>query len=534
MMTAHRTTQSREAFTLIEVLMAAFIIALGVLGLSALFAGAARQQQVASQTTSAVVVSNNAEAIVARNFGAIDGPGLVGTQQGVWYPIPTPTSAGASANEYSRNDYLSIDAADASGDIDGSVYFLVDEPQSLTLMEWPQRQDLDTIHRYDGTLASANLLAARGVTIRDFPHGRLEPTSISEVRVTLGPTDDNSTQREQIVSFSYVHGSEVRAQVESGELPSSPDQGNAQNDWGSLPSQPDNPDRQDDDEVLARLFPNGAVNYSSYIVIDIGLGADTSTRYTDPLPARITALNIGPVRDITGLQIRRVEVIGYKWRNDRLISLEDRIVSKEDSSVATGRRPDIGYSLLYRRFNTGASQIGIFTYQINAVDGTALRPTGGVRAGEPLFVPKERRGELLGDEGPIRQANVQLAYDNTNKVYYLSAPFNRDNPNVGIDDRWVCEPGQLLVIAERATASQITGLRAGADQAVRVLRTTRDGDRVRADLDRVPRAAGESMLVNLNQTLNVTVWGVQETVKSRRGNSTWKLSPLDYRVIQVR
>ncbi len=528
MMKLQRNGFSRDGFTLIEVLMAAFIIALGVLGLSALFAGAARQQQVASQTTSAVVVSNNAEAIVARNFGTIDGAGFVGAGsplEGVWYPIPVPDTA--TGNNYSEDNYLSIDAAD-NGDIDGTVYFLVDEPQSVVLMEWPQRQDLDAEYRV-ASAADRSRVYSRGVSERALPHGRIEPTSLTEVRVTLGPTSETSDERDRVLYFSYVHGSDVRAQVDGGTLPTSPDQGNAINDWGTLPSSADDPDDPSDDERLLRLFPNGQVNYSNYIVLDVGLGPDAPRLYTDPEPARILAMNIGTVRDVTGLQIRRVEVTSYKWRNDRLISLEDRIVSKEDATSASGRRPDIGYSLLYRRFNTGASQIGVFTYQLTPVDGTALRPTGTVRAGEPLFVPKERKSELDNGDAPVRKATgVDLAYDNVNKNYYISVP--QDNEDI----RWVAEPGQLLVISERESQSAITNLFSGADLPVRVLRKTRVGNTIRADLDRVPRSAGESMLLNLNQTLDVSVWAVQETVKSRRSNATWKLSPLDFRVIQVR
>ena len=62
----------RDAFTLIEVLIATFIFALGILGLLALFAGAAVQQQAASQVTNSVFASNAAEAVVGRVAGRIE------------------------------------------------------------------------------------------------------------------------------------------------------------------------------------------------------------------------------------------------------------------------------------------------------------------------------------------------------------------------------------------------------------------------------------------------------------------------------
>jgi len=66
------TCVRRRGFTLIEVLMAAFVMAIGVLGLTALFAGAARQQQVSSQTTRSVAHARSAEAFLANRFGPIE------------------------------------------------------------------------------------------------------------------------------------------------------------------------------------------------------------------------------------------------------------------------------------------------------------------------------------------------------------------------------------------------------------------------------------------------------------------------------
>ena len=64
--------RTRRGFTLIEVLMAAFVLAIGVLGLTALFAGAARQQQLSSQTTRAVAAARSADAFIAERFGPIE------------------------------------------------------------------------------------------------------------------------------------------------------------------------------------------------------------------------------------------------------------------------------------------------------------------------------------------------------------------------------------------------------------------------------------------------------------------------------
>lgn len=531
MMKLQRHCVSRDGFTLIEVLMAAFIIALGVLGLSALFAGAARQQQVATQTTSAVVVSNNAEAIVARNFGAIAGAALPQAEEGVWLPIPTPDSA--SGQVYSRDNYLSIDAAD-DGDVNGSLYFLVDEPQSATLLEAVQTSTASGVYRFTRQqLDNPGQMPPGFSAARVLSHSRIDPASISEIRMWIGPSNSTTDDRQTLVTFSYVSDTEIADFLNGPDsgFPS-PLRGTAVADW----NRPDNEGR------TIVLFPNGIISFADYIVLDVGLAPQGSSGglFANPEPARLRLVNYNSLISNPGLQlqIRRIEMGSYSWRNDRLISLEDRIVSKEDESSATGRRPDIGYSLLYRRFATGASQVGIFTYQLNAVDGQGLRPTTPVRAGEPLFVPQERLQDIgsrnaqgfnaSSSKAPIRTAEAQLAYDDLNKVYYISV-------DPGAASRWIAEPGQLLVIAQRESPSQLTNRKTGSDQPVRVLRkTTLAGGRIRADLDRVPRAEGESMLPDLTQTEDITVWAVQETVKSRRGNATWKLSPLDFRVIQVR
>ncbi len=58
-------------FTLIEVLMAAFVLGLGVLGLAAMFAGAARQQQLASQVTKSVSITQSADSMISDRVGKL-------------------------------------------------------------------------------------------------------------------------------------------------------------------------------------------------------------------------------------------------------------------------------------------------------------------------------------------------------------------------------------------------------------------------------------------------------------------------------
>ncbi len=83
----------RRGFTLIEVLMSAFVLALGSLGLLALFAGAASQQRASGELTDSVTLSKNAEAIIktkVENFGTDTVLGCFSPSfsPDAWYALP--------------------------------------------------------------------------------------------------------------------------------------------------------------------------------------------------------------------------------------------------------------------------------------------------------------------------------------------------------------------------------------------------------------------------------------------------------------
>ena len=73
-------TTARRGFTLIEILIAATVLGLGVLGIAALFAGAARQQQIAFDQSSTQRVTNNIDALLSDRFERFGGGALVRTR----------------------------------------------------------------------------------------------------------------------------------------------------------------------------------------------------------------------------------------------------------------------------------------------------------------------------------------------------------------------------------------------------------------------------------------------------------------------
>ncbi|MGP1345234.1 MAG: type IV pilus modification PilV family protein [Phycisphaerales bacterium] len=97
-----RRSRSAAGFTLIEVLLAAFVLALGVLGLTALFAGGARQQQLANEVTRATSLAE--AALAERDRTGVmssldeDGSGIPDLEEridiGRWYAIGTRLQPG--------------------------------------------------------------------------------------------------------------------------------------------------------------------------------------------------------------------------------------------------------------------------------------------------------------------------------------------------------------------------------------------------------------------------------------------------------
>lgn len=484
---------SRRGFTLIEVLMAAFIIGLGVLGLSALFAGAARQQQIATQTTGSVLATRNAAAILAGNFGAIrarpdlDINVLSNARPGVWYPVPTP--AGES--------YLSVDAID--GPIDRSLHYIIREPQRTTMYERPVNQ----------AAVGQGFVNANGGTVpepfrtglRALPHVRVEPTSMPSIDLIFSSTANN---RVGYLSYINVPMEAVALYLTDSGFP-------APLEWPDIFNQNVRANH-------AMFFPGGVVGISDYIIVRV-----SETPIVNPPPAGIVGMRIAPIIGDGTLRIERMELPEYSRRADRLISLDDRIVYRPDAAAKGGQRPDIGYAVLYRRFDSGAAQLGIFTYQLTALDGRTLRPPTQDRA---VFEPRETLSDFGGNRAPLRViTGVQLAYDDVEKNYYILVSAADENIN------WITEPGQILLVRSRDNDTL-----SGADAPVRVLRRTRVGNQFRGDLDRGPRAAGQSMVPDFNAgtRTDITVWAIQQNaVSGSPDGGQWRLAPLDFRVLQV-
>ncbi len=303
------TLRYRRAFTLVEVLIATFIIAIGMLGLLALFAGAASQQQTATQATAATTMAYGARAVLEPRFGRlVIGAATTPPAPGVWSPLAMNQEFQTlTVNPNCRDD----------------LYFVVDARGDLLYEQrtWVPGEPGFTGGTPVGALATLKPLGQR----------RVEPNSL--VFVVTVADNDGST-----VPYFYYR----TQQVYQGDQPGS-------------------------DRYVYPFNGDDANSALDYIIVDV---QDAPCRL-DIRRAYIHAMNIGAVAaDTLNKYIQTIEVRPYQWRNDQLVSLSDRILNRADPSAPGGERPDISYSVLYQQ-DSGVARMAVVTYQLTPESGGA-------------------------------------------------------------------------------------------------------------------------------------------------------------------
>lgn len=503
---AHR---SSRGFTLIEVLIATFVIALGTIGLIALFAGAASQQRVASQTTASVIVSKNAEAIISPRFGTIQGTLFDGQDnpddldRGVWWPVPADSDGNLSINPDADN----IERR-------SRAYFLLDRSESTVLFDLPESQQWRQqalgrgFYSADGQGPDSQVFNTSPYAVRDFPVRRLDARATGAIQVITNdkpqPGDPAYNYRGEVTTrFVYVNTNYNNPQPTN---------------W------PTNAPYSNDGEYA--LFttsggfpgPNGA-----YILVK---REEQPSGSADPL-SHIDRFDFTSIVDPTGepqfqRHVQRIVVPRVVYRSDQVISSGDRVIEVSDSDFDAGVRPDVAYSLLFRKLESGNSQIAVFTYFISGTD----------RSGRFLLaegvddVPGPFGDDSGSEEWGLRMlAGVTLAFDEDRDQFYFRAESDEEINALA--------PGSVLLVSGEEESSDPDRIR-GADLPVRVVRQVRapNGDGFRCYINRVPRASGKSMLPFRNQTQTLDVWTIRESVVSTDGTE-WTLRPRELRIFNV-
>ena len=489
---ARRAARTSRAggFTLIEVLIATFVIALGSLGLLALFAGAAVQQQNSSRSTSAGFLTNTARATMAELFRGSTfehdhASGLAEVRATVWEVMPLDRSLQYLSVPPSRRMLRSV--------ADEVVYRNTDSvptepdatPSPTTQAEIVQPGDL-----------------------RPFQHDEIEPTSV-RVRIGVSHFIDTETPGVRSADDEYVvNGITATFSRQQGvSYPSSgfgddvlyfPQDGNA----GLLP-----------DEFL------GITGNESYVPMSIPLqGSPRVLEVVTPYQLDKETLSVAG-GDLYNPRLEEV-VVSYSYEEDKLLSSAGRFVTRPDETAQDGSRPDLGYSAAIRKGSDGSTQAAIFSYQFVPSSSSAT------------YRPPETASDINSGEAPLRMALLRLGFDRARNQYYFTA----DAADVGL-----LRAGQLILATGRSSDASNPPLPTddGADDVSRVVSVEKQTDNtLRAYVDRGPRSNNRSMLTaaqrEAESTVSCPVVLVNDRIQSlARDRSEWTLRPIDAVVVRL-
>lgn len=491
---ARRRRAARSpGFTLIEVLIATFIFALGLLGLLALFAGAAVQQQAASQVTNSVFASNAAEAIVGRVAGRLEYRDNNNQINPTEFDNLVPQDQWKVLKHFVSNNFDSADPETHVGTLRlrpdntpnrASFFFVAPAPEQLPLVLYD---------RPDQVTQSGSGTYTRTGNQQPF------------------------TNRVNAFAVSRVHRESLNIVAVRTEEGTVPDPGAFRDIFytrrDNLPPGYDSPANRRTMVAFSpsTFVPSDQVDPNDFIVINL---ADVPN---PTFKARVEEMRIADVNDSGGARrVDSVTVPFYEWRSEEIVSIADRVVYRPDDSRADGRRPVLSYSLLYRRTSASTTQVAVFTYSLKAPSPRAV------------FMPVESE-EPNDPKSPLQRVRVRLGYDQNRRAYYVEKT-NSALPSIVQDSDFILRTGAVLLIEGDADGDP-----PGSDLPVRIVETTFDdqGRPQRGYLDRGPRANGKSYIDPLPggvQTLRA--WTIKPTVESEDG-SIWRLEPIDTRVLQT-
>lgn len=481
-MMIRRSASGRRAFTLVEVMMAAAIIGLGVLGLIALFAGAARQQQVASHQSSAVRIGRNAEGVLASSLGRLR--------------ARTPEAAN---NAFPEDQWVRLAMDRRSFDLtinprnslDG-LFFEANSTETLPYALY-SRTYTNNATRVPAFRYEASSPVFPFQSIRDFNHRRIIPETLRlEVTTADVPAPGAPSGEAFLNPITFIYRMAVDPMNDPGSL---------------LPG-------------IVALYRNGDGQMHGpgpmpdFIRVNLREVADPSS--SDP--AFIDEFRIYDVEASTSSPpARLIETIrltsGYFWKNDTLISINDRIIYKPEPRNPDGRVAEFAYSVLYRRKPGDVGQMALFVYSLTP-DSPAAR-----------WLPPERESDLnpaTSAAPPIRLVEGAMLYlDRDLEQYYVRVPEA---------DRWSISVGQNLMFQFRDGVD-----RRGAEFPVKVVRRVRDPDAedmFRGYLDRGPRTEFGALAPTTGPA-PVDFFAINEIVESLADGSRWRLQPVEVRTFQI-
>jgi|GEM_PF-6979322 len=464
----------RRAFSLVEVLIATTVLGLGTLGIIAILAGSATQQQTASMQNLSVGVAKNAQGLLRTMLGR-PGSRFSLIREGQWTAV---------AMDQVTN-YLTVFPG----------YLLAPGPVQLDPL-------FDAGFDAGRSLPSSPTeVLNNGNYKANSPGGVYVTNRVSELAHRRVDLESGIT-----VTFELLRYDSITRMLSSA---------------GTIEFiQPQTVLNSD----VQALFKSSPGNF--------GASVQFNRREQSPVGrARIESFNI-PLS--AGEFINKITISPYFWRNDQLVSLNDRLITEPDTQFPGGKRPIIGYSALIRRVDS-TTQLCFFTYSLRALSTPAEVDETGKRGF--AFVPPDTLTDVANDEGVLREVPVQLGYDANLQRYFFEIA-TTDEALYG----WAIDPGQILMMSSRDGVIANTPDDSGAQFPVKVLSRRTVNGKIRAMLDHSPRikspsgVSGRSPLTDLvtpGARQQVYVWAVQPVVASRTDQTEWRLNSIEARVIQV-
>lgn len=474
---------TRKAFTLIEVLLAVFIIGLGSIGIFALFAGVAQQQSRTSDLTRSIAKLRDVLAVTADDIGVIAEPSLTldpvfdtPIADGVWYPMfmyrdPTDPDFGYSLtvapeqrSQFARSRFFVVDAGEeeilsnpAVLDSSGTGYEPRDGPT-------PSGGPISSFNWSSGSLIN-------GSQVFELEHRRVHLGSVT-VEIFASNTT-NGTNR-------------LAATFE---------------DTGFLMTPP--PD-----------LSNATIESTTSPLTTITFNYEDmpwDMQSVHPVGLRGMNLQSGILQSGEWISSIRVR---YARRTDRLIGLRERL--NTILSPSGERQPDSGVTMLYRRTPNRRTQVLAIAYSI-----APLEP-------RTRFVPDETSDGTQGEatNGVLRVSDgYRLAFDDTRDEFYIVWS--------DVDDALV--EGDILIVGGDLDATQASPLNEqGADNPVIVTRVLTEQGEDRAYLDDSPRYRARSLLFNFGSSTPLTrVYSLRRRAESYEDGSLWELRPVVHQVLDV-
>lgn len=555
----------RRAFTLLEVMLAVVIIGLGVLGLSAIFAGAASQQVASVRTAEAAAHVARIENLVRDRAGA----------PASGYGGPGPFAAPAAPGDRVR---LAPGANGQYGEgfdipLSPSVWHPLASYRDISAIGYPSYAialdpETDPTNQTNGALRAFFLNTAPGIVLY---HNPLDATAVNprpvwhidanvqlpavhqHVRFVVGGPTSNGVDntagvnadpfftivpplgpvpRLETLAHARIHPGSFRVRFEIARradpiMPNQPlivgrrtvefsdaeffDDPNIDLNGESFPD--DTPAPNTPPTGLTRPHPfQGAPGLNP--VID----RDRALLDRMPIPPLDPGLGVPSVAELIEFDItlapyewiERIVVEPYEWRSDVLLTLAERVRPLPDGS-------SLGAAVLMQGPMGGSGRrMGVIVYAAEPLERNRV------------WIPPET-GAL--NDRLLRVERLSLGYDQARRVHFVSTTDS--------DDAWMTAPGQILLIAGDPNGNALTTLSdAGADGFVRVREQVRVGTEYRGLLEGSPRSAG-TLFVQPEQTTllgPVDVWALHPVARSLslENGGSFRIVPLEARVIQLR